>query len=74
MNTEIVDDMILVSDEDAMETARHLAKSEGLLCGVSSGTNVWAAIRVARQLGPGKVVVTILPDTGERYLSTELYK
>ena len=56
--------MILVSDKDAMNTARHLAKAEGLLCGVSSGTNVCASIRVAQKLGPGKTVVTILPDTG----------
>ena len=74
MNTGIVDDMILVSDKDAMNAARHLAKAEGLLCGVSSGTNVCASIRVAQKLGPGKTVVTILPDTGERYLSTELYE
>ena len=74
MNTGIVDDMILVSDEDAMNAARQLAKTEGLLCGVSSGTNVCASIRVAQKMGPGKTVVTILPDTGERYLSTELFK
>lgn len=74
MNTAIVDDMVIVSDEDAIQAARHLACAEGLLCGVSSGTNVCAAIRVAEKLGPGKTVVTILPDTGERYLSTDLYK
>jgi cysteine synthase len=66
MNTGIVDEMILVSDEDAMNTARFLAKAEGLLCGVSSGTNVWASLRVAEKMGPGKTIVTILPDTGER--------
>ena len=74
MNTGIVDDMVLVSDEDAINTSRRLARMEGLLCGVSSGTNVCASIRVAEKLGPGKTIVTILPDTGERYLSTELYK
>lgn len=74
MNTSIIDDIVLISDEDALNTSRRLARTEGLLCGVSSGTNVCAAIRVAEKLGPGKTVVTILPDTGERYLSTELYK
>lgn len=74
MNRGIVDDMIIVSDEDALNASRRLAQAEGLLCGVSSGTNVCASIRVAEKLGPGKTVVTILPDTGERYLSTELYK
>jgi len=73
MNTEIVDDIILVSDADALATARCLATAEGLLCGVSSGTNIWAAMRIAEKLGPGKNVVTILPDTGERYLSTALF-
>ncbi|MCX7781729.1 MAG: cysteine synthase A [Negativicutes bacterium] len=74
MNTGLVDDQILVADADALTMARRLAQAEGLLCGVSSGTNVWASVRVAEMLGPGKTVVTILPDTGERYLSTELFK
>jgi len=63
-----------VSDEEALETARALAREEGLLCGVSSGTNVAAAKRLARELGPGKTVVTVLPDTGERYFSTPLFE
>ena len=63
-----------VSDEEALETARALAREEGLLCGVSSGTNVAAAKRLARELGPGKTVVTLLPDTGERYFSTPLFE
>ena len=55
--------------EDAIETTRRLAREEGLLVGVSAGANVWASIQVARKLGAGKRVVTVLPDTGERYLS-----
>jgi cysteine synthase A len=74
LNTGIFDDVIMVSDEDAMATARRLAREEGLLCGVSSGTNVWGALRVAERLGPGKTIVTILPDTGERYLSIGLFE
>ena len=56
-----------------METSRRLAKEEGLLCGISSGTNVAAALRLAKKLGPGKTVVTVLPDTAERYFSTPLF-
>ncbi|MDR3590633.1 MAG: cysteine synthase A [Negativicutes bacterium] len=74
MNTAIVDGIILVSDADALAAARRLAKDEGLLCGVSSGTNICAALRIAQKLGPAAKVVTILPDTGERYLSTELFE
>jgi cysteine synthase len=73
MNTALVDDIILVSDAKALATARRLATEEGLLCGVSSGTNICAALEIAAKLGPGARVVTILPDTGERYLSTELF-
>jgi len=65
--------VITVTDEAAIETARRLAAEEGMIVGISSGSNVWAAIQVAKRLGPGKKVVTILPDTGERYFSTELY-
>ena len=61
-------------DEEAIETARRLAREEGLLCGISSGTNVAAALRLAKKLGPSKRVVTILPDTGERYFSTPLFE
>lgn len=70
----IYDDICIVSDEEAIDTARALAREEGLLCGVSSGTNVAAARRLARKLGAGKTVVTLLPDTGERYFSTALFE
>ena len=63
-----------VSDEEALETARRLAREEGLMCGISSGTNVAAAIALAKKLGPGKTVVTVLPDTAERYFSTPLFE
>ena len=73
LNRNIIDEIILVSDECAMDAARDLAAKEGVLGGVSSGTNVCAAIRIAEKIGPGKNIVTILPDTGERYLSTGLF-
>ncbi len=69
----VVDEVIRVKNEDAFETARLLAKKEGILAGISAGANVWAAMQVAEKLGPGKVVVTIICDTGERYLSTALF-
>ncbi len=71
---DVVDRVIPVSDEDALRTAREMAKREGILCGISSGANVFAALETARRLGPGKRVVTVLPDTGERYLSTNLFR
>lgn len=73
LDTHIYDDICIVTDIEAMEMARRLAREEGLMCGISSGTNVVAALRMARELGPGKTVVTILPDTGERYISTKLF-
>ena len=73
LNTEIYDDVCVISDEEAIETAKLLAKKEGMMCGISSGTNVAAAIRLAKKLGKGKTVVTILPDTAERYFSTPLF-
>ena len=63
----------IISDDEALETARDLARKEGLLAGISSGTNVAAALRLAEKLGPGKTVVTVLPDTAERYFSTPLF-
>ena len=74
LDQEIYDDICIISDEEALDTARALASEEGLMVGVSSGTNVAAAIKLAKKLGPGKTVVTILPDTGERYFSTELFE
>lgn len=73
LNREIYEEICLVRDEDALETSRRLAREEGILCGISSGTNVAAAIRLAQKLGAGKTVVTILPDTAERYFSTPLF-
>ena len=74
LNTEIYEDIYIVSDEEALKTARDLAALEGLMCGISSGTNVAAAIKLAQKLGPGKTVVTVLPDTAERYFSTPLFE
>jgi len=73
LDFSVFEEVITVDDEDALETARNLAQKEGILAGISSGTNVWAAIEVAKQLGQGKKVVTIIPDTGERYFSTDLF-
>jgi len=74
LNREIYEEICIVSDEEALETARDLARKEGLMCGISSGTNVAAALRLAKKLGPGKTVVTVLPDTAERYFSTPLFE
>lgn len=74
LNQDIYDDIYVVTDEEAITTAKRLAREEGLLCGISSGTNVAAAIKLAKKLGPGKTVVTVLPDTAERYFSTPLFE
>ena len=74
LNQEIYDDIYVVTDVEAISTAQRLAREEGLLCGISSGTNVAAAIKLAKKLGPGKTVVTVLPDTAERYFSTPLFE
>ena len=74
LNLNIYEDIYIVSDQEALETARRLAREEGLMCGISSGTNVAAAIQLAKKLGPGKTVVTVLPDTAERYFSTPLFE
>jgi cysteine synthase A len=71
LNREVYSEIIAVTDEDAIDYSRRLAKEEGLLVGISSGANVWAAIKVAKRLGEGKRVVTVLCDTGERYLQME---
>lgn len=73
LNQKIYDDIYIVSDEEAIQTAKDLARKEGLMCGISSGTNVAAALKLAKKLGKGKTVVTVLPDTAERYFSTPLF-
>lgn len=73
LNKEIYNDIYVVTDSEAIETAKRLAREEGLMCGISSGTNVAAALKLAKKLGEGKTVVTILPDTAERYFSTSLF-
>ncbi|HLD46240.1 MAG TPA: pyridoxal-phosphate dependent enzyme, partial [Desulfobaccales bacterium] len=74
LNREIVDEVIPVADTDALETARAVAKREGILCGISSGAAVWAALSLARRPdNRGKQIVAILPSSGERYLSTKLF-
>ena len=74
LNQQIYDNIYVISDADALDTAKRLAREEGLMCGISSGTNVAAAIQLAKKLGPGKTVVTVLPDTAERYFSTPLFE
>lgn len=74
LNKEIYENICIISDEEALRTAKILATKEGLMCGISSGTNVAAAMRLARVLGEGKTVVTVLPDTAERYFSTPLFE
>ena len=73
LDQRIYQNVCLVSDEEAMETTKRLTREEGILCGISSGTNVCVAMKMAKELGKGKRVVTILPDTGERYFSTPLF-
>ena len=74
LNQNIYDDVCIVKDEEALQASKDLASREGIMCGISSGTNVAAAIRLARKLGRGKTVVTVLPDTAERYFSTPLFE
>ncbi len=74
LNKQIYDDIYIVSDKEAIQTAKDLARLEGLMVGISSGTNVAAARRLAKKLGKGKTVVTVLPDTAERYFSTPLFE
>ncbi len=73
LDQSIINDIQIVTDEEALETTKRLAREEGILCGISSGTNVFVALKMARELGAGKRVVTLLPDTGERYYSTILF-
>lgn len=74
LNTNIYDEIYVVTDEEALSTAKRLAREEGLMCGISAGTNVAAALKLAKKLGKGKTVVTVLPDTAERYFSTPLFE
>ena len=73
LNQQIYEDIAIITDKEALQTSKDLARLEGLMCGISSGTNVAAALRMAKLLGKGKTVVTILPDTAERYFSTPLF-
>ena len=73
LNREIYDEICVTTDTEAIETSKRLAREEGLMVGISSGTNVAAALKLAKKLGPGKTVVTVLPDTAERYFSTPLF-
>ena len=73
LNQNIYNDICIIADDEAIRTAKDLASKEGIMCGISSGTNVAAAIKLAKKLGPGKTVVTVLPDTAERYFSTPLF-
>lgn len=74
LNQQIYDNIYVISDSEALDTAKRLAREEGLMCGISSGTNVAAALKLAEKLGPEKTVVTVLPDTAERYFSTPLFE
>ena len=74
LNQKIYSDICIIRDEEAIQTAKDLASKEGIMCGISSGTNVAAAIKLAKKLGKGKTVVTVLPDTAERYFSTPLFE
>ncbi len=74
LNRDIIDEIVKVSDDDAYAMTKRLIKEEGILCGVSSGANLYAAMQTAKKLGRDKKVVTVFPDTGERYLSTKLFQ
>lgn len=74
LDTSIYDDICIITDDEALDTSRRLTREEGMMCGISSGTNVACAIKLAKKLGPGKTVVTVLPDTAERYFSTPLFE
>ena len=74
LNQDIYDDLCIIKDEEAIQVSKDLASKEGIMCGISSGTNVAAALKLAKKLGKGKTVVTVLPDTAERYFSTPLFE
>jgi cysteine synthase A len=73
LDRDVIDEVVQVQNDDAWEMTRRLAREEGILAGISSGAAAWVAVAVAQRLGAGKVVVVLLPDTGERYLSTGVY-
>ena len=73
LDQNIYSSITIITDDEAIQTTRRMMREEGILCGISSGTNVAAALKLAKELGPGKTVVTVLPDTGERYFSTQLF-
>lgn len=73
LDMNVYNDIAIITDSEAINTTKKLIREEGIMCGISSGTNVAAAIKLAKELGPGKTVVTVLPDTGERYFSTQLF-
>lgn len=74
LNQDIYDDLCIIKDEEALQASKELASKEGIMCGISSGTNVAAAVKMAKKLGKGKTIVTVLPDTAERYFSTPLFE
>ena len=74
LNQEVYNDVCIIKDEEAIRVSKELASKEGIMCGISSGTNVAAALKLAKKLGKGKTVVTVLPDTAERYFSTPLFE
>ena len=74
LDTKVYDGICIITDDEAINTSRELTRKEGMMCGISSGTNVACAIKLAMKLGPGKTVVTVLPDTAERYFSTPLFQ
>ena len=74
LNQNIYDDVCIIRDDEALQASKDMASKEGILCGISSGTNVAAALKLAKKLGKGKTVVTVLPDTAERYFSTPLFE
>ena len=74
LNQDIIDDICIITDDEAINASKDLASKEGIMCGISSGTNVAAAMKLAKKLGKDKTVITVLPDTAERYFSTPLFE
>src|SRR3990172_13013459 len=74
LNTKLMDEIIKVTNDQAFATAQKLTKAEGILAGISAGANMYAALQIASRAGAGKLVIVVIPDTGERYISTDLFK